>query len=73
MGYTLKLSAYVYYLTYADVEIKIHMNKLDSLLKKDDTSAKIEEVNALVAIYNEKYKTEQYQLHRRKDRVKHLY
>jgi len=73
LGYTLKLSAYVYYLTYADVEIKIHMNKLDSLLKKDDTSAKIEEVNALVAIYNEKYKTERYQLHRRKDRVKHLY
>ena len=49
------------------------MNKHDSLLKKDDTSAKIEEVNALVAIYNEKYKTERYQLHRRKDRVKHLY
>ena len=66
-------AAYMRYLTYADVEIKIHMNKLDSLLKKDDTAAKIKEVNALVAIYNEKYKTEQYQLHKRKDRVKHLY
>ena len=30
------------------------MNKLDSLLKKGDTSAKIEEVSVLVAIYNEK-------------------
>ena len=66
-------AAYMRYLTYADAEIKIHMNKLDSLLKKGDTAAKIKEVNALVAIYNEKYKTEQYQLHKRKDRVKHLY
>ena len=44
------------------------MNKLDSLLKKGDTAAKIKEVNALVAIYNEKYKTEQYQLHKRKNK-----
>ena len=66
-------ATYMRYLTYADAEIKIHMNKLDSLLKKGDTAAKIKEVNALVAIYNEKYKTEQYQLHKRKDRVKHLY
>jgi len=58
-------AAYMRYLIYADVEIKIHMNKLDSLLKKGDTAAKIKEVNALVAIYNEKYKTEQYQLHKR--------
>ena len=61
-------AAYMRYLIYADVEIKIHMNKLDSLLKKDDTAAKVKEVNALVAIYNEKYKTEQYQLHKRKDK-----
>lgn len=61
-------AAYMRYLIYADVEIKNHMDKLDSLLKKDDTAAKIKEVNALVAIYNEKYKTEQYQLHKRKDK-----
>ena len=61
-------ATYMRYLTYADAEIKIHMNKLDSLLKKGDTAAKIKEVNALVAIYNEKYKTEQYQLHKRKNK-----
>lgn len=61
-------ATYMRYLIYADVEIKIHMNKLDSLLKKDDTAAKIKEVNALVAIYNEKYKTEQYQLYKRKNK-----